>query len=393
MTASTGLKINPVSITDGTGMVVPGTTNVSSAGDLNGDGYDDLVIGVYAADPSGKNNAGSTYIVFGHAGFTTAPDLSVVDGTHVVRIDGEKAGDGNGWSVAGAGDVNGDGYSDLIVSSHQVVTASPGNPGVPGEAYVIYGHEDGFAAHIDLSTVKAEDGFKIDGLGSMGFGMTVSSAGDVNGDGYADLAISDYAKSATYIVFGGDFTGSVTHQGGAGDDAILGDANAQNIVAGAGNDVINAGGGKDSIEAGAGDDQIQIADGKFLHIDGGSGFDTLQMNYAGLIDFGDLDGNHATADHGKIESIEAINADNGQANTIIIDLADVLDINPTNHDVGGNASLDNVLKIDGDAGDTLALAKADGWGAADTASLAGYAVYTNQGVHVAVDTAIAVTVN
>jgi hypothetical protein len=70
----------------------------------------------------------------------------------------------------------------------------------------------------------------------------------------------------------------------------------------------------------------------------------------------------------------------------------VLDMNADNHDLGGNPNLDNVLKLDGNSGDQLHLFTADGWGAADTSSLAGYAVYASQGVHIAVDTAIAVTV-
>lgn len=73
-------------------------------------------------------------------------------------------------------------------------------------------------------------------------------------------------------------------------------------------------------------------------------------------------------------------------------LADVLDLDVTVSDVGGNAALDNVLRIDSEAGDTLTLFSADGWGAADTGALAGYAVYTYQAVKVAVDTDIAVTI-
>jgi hypothetical protein len=76
-------------------------------------------------------------------------------------------------------------------------------------------------------------------------------------------------------------------------------------------------------------------------------------------------------------------------------LADLLDINTDNHDVGGVPALDlnNALRFEGGAGDQLHLFASDGWGAADTSSLAGYAIYTSQGVHVAIDTAIAVTVS
>ena len=76
-----------------------------------------------------------------------------------------------------------------------------------------------------------------------------------------------------------------------------------------------------------------------------------------------------------------------------MNVADVLDLNPTDSKVGGNPALNDVLKIDGNAGDTLHLSSSDGWSAADTASLAGYAIYTHQNVKVAVDHDINVQVS
>ena len=194
-------------------------------------------------------------------------------------------------------------------------------------------------------------------------GASVSVFGDLNGDGFADF------------------------------DTRKGSAAAEIIVGGQGNDGLNGGGGHDAIEGGSGNDHITVTDNTFNHIDGGSGSDTLSLDFAGAIDFGNLDGKAATSDHGKISSIEVIDADNGSNNAMILHLTDVLDIAPQDHDVGGHAALDNVLKIDGNAGDTLALSTADGWGVADTATLAGYAVYTSHGVHVAADTEITVTVS
>jgi hypothetical protein len=72
-------------------------------------------------------------------------------------------------------------------------------------------------------------------------------------------------------------------------------------------------------------------------------------------------------------------------------LADVLDLDVAISNVGSLADLDNVLRIDGNAGDTLQMFNVDGWGAADTTSLAGYAIYSYQAVKVAVDTDIAVS--
>ena len=163
-------------------------------------------------------------------------------------------------------------------------------------------------------------------------------------------------------------------------------------MAGDGADFLEGGGGQDSLEGGQGNDEIFVADPTFRHVDGGGGDDTLFLVFGGAIDFGNLDGNASTLDRGKISGIETVSFVGGTIDATL-HLADVLDINADNHDVGGNADLDNVLKIDGNAGDQLHLFTADGWGAADTGSLAGYAIYSSQGVQVAVDAAIAVTVN
>ena len=147
----------------------------------------------------------------------------------------------------------------------------------------------------------------------------------------------------------------------------------------------------DAINAGQGNDEIHVADNKFFRIDGGTGVDTLHLDYAGAIDFGNLDGNASTSDRGRIENVETLDVDNGQANALTLHLADVLDLDVTSSNLGGVASLDNVLRIDGNAGDTLQMFNVDGWGAADTSSLSGYAVYSYQAVKVAVDTDIAVS--
>ena len=157
------------------------------------------------------------------------------------------------------------------------------------------------------------------------------------------------------------------------------------------NDIVNGNGGADAINGGQGNDEIHVADNKFFRIDGGTGVDTLHLDYAGAIDFGNLDGNVSTSDRNRIQNVEALDVDNGHANAITLHLADVLDLDATISDVGGVASLDNVLRIDGNAGDTLQMFNVDGWGAADTSSLTGYAVYSYQAVKVAIDLDIAVS--
>ncbi|WP_036532915.1 integrin alpha, partial [Neosynechococcus sphagnicola] len=90
--------------------------SVSSAGDINGDGIDDLIIGAVRADPNGKTNAGQSYVVFGTtSGFSSTLNLSTLNGSNGFVINGINASDFSGQSVSGAGDVNGDGIDDLII--------------------------------------------------------------------------------------------------------------------------------------------------------------------------------------------------------------------------------------------------------------------------------------
>ena len=91
--------------------------NVTSAGDINGDGFDDLIVGERFADPNGANS-GSSYVVFGKAnGFDAAIDLSSLGSNSDLRLDGVAAYDYSGGSVSSAGDVNGDDFDDVIIGA------------------------------------------------------------------------------------------------------------------------------------------------------------------------------------------------------------------------------------------------------------------------------------
>jgi hypothetical protein len=130
--------------------------SVASAGDVNGDGFADLIIGAPGADPY---NSGTSYVMFGKAsGFTAKIDLSSLNGSNGFRLDGVSAGDFSGQSVAGAGDVNGDGFADVIVG------AATAGANYSGASYVVFGKATGFAASIDLSTLDGSNGFRLDGV-------------------------------------------------------------------------------------------------------------------------------------------------------------------------------------------------------------------------------------
>ncbi|MEM6936716.1 MAG: integrin alpha, partial [Pseudomonadota bacterium] len=91
---------------------------VSGAGDVNGDGIDDLIIGAVGADPNGNDFAGESYIVFGRStGFPVNFKLAELDGTNGFVLNGIDTNDYSGGSVSGAGDVNGDGIEDIIIGA------------------------------------------------------------------------------------------------------------------------------------------------------------------------------------------------------------------------------------------------------------------------------------
>ncbi|RYF95362.1 MAG: hypothetical protein EON95_01820 [Caulobacteraceae bacterium] len=167
----------------------PGDLHVSSAGDINADGVDDVIIGVQ--DHAGGD--GVAYVVFGRAGGFSSVDfnLSDLDGSNGFRIQPNAVGDYLGHSVAGIGDINGDGFDDIAVTAN--------GAGGGGEIYVVFGHSGGFSADIDVATFNGVNGMVLRGVAGKTL-YDISAGGDVNGDGIDDYLVSD--TDALYVVFG-----------------------------------------------------------------------------------------------------------------------------------------------------------------------------------------------
>ncbi|MFH1915858.1 MAG: integrin alpha, partial [Nanoarchaeota archaeon] len=163
--------------------------SVSGVGDVNGDGYDDFVIGA-AADPNGAAGAGESYLILGRAsGWVMDVNLSGPgDNRSNASFWGEAKSDNAGRSVSGVGDVNGDGYDDFLIGAY---ARKIGSAIFTGESYLVLGRASGWSLDVNLSGV-GDNRSNASFWGEVAVdqaGTAVSGAGDVNGDGYDDFLI------------------------------------------------------------------------------------------------------------------------------------------------------------------------------------------------------------
>jgi len=180
--------------------------SVSYAGDVNGDGYPDFIVGAYRY----SSFKGRAYIYFGGPAFDNIADIV---------LQGEASSNYFGSAVSGAGDVNGDGYDDVIIGAHQYSSSR-------GRAYIFYG---GAAMDNTADVIFTGD------ISGDHLGYSVSKAGDVNGDGFSDILVGALYGASNfgyaYIFYGGSPMNNVA------DVTLVGENSGDNF----GSSVSNAG--------------------------------------------------------------------------------------------------------------------------------------------------------
>jgi Ca2+-binding RTX toxin-like protein len=257
----------------------------SSAGDVNGDGFADILIGAPLADPQGRSGAGACYVVFGKAdGFAATLNLAALDGLNGFRLSGPASGANTGYSVSAAGDVNGDGFDDVIVGAPRAI-------GGAGSSFVVFGRAPDAPVNRRgaAGSQVIQGGAFADTLAGLGGNDVLEGRGgaDTLGGG-TGIDAASYGHAATGVtadlvdpsgnsgVAQGDrYTSIENLMGSRFADTLAGDAKANRLDGGDGADTLRGRDGNDRLQGGAGNDTL--SDGAGIDkLTGGLGADVLR---------------------------------------------------------------------------------------------------------------------
>ncbi|CAI8360293.1 MAG: Uncharacterised protein [SAR92 bacterium MED-G29] len=328
---------------------------VSGAGDIDGDGYDDLIIGV----PYEENNQGISYVLYGSGTKSADLDLTNDSGLNGVKITGAGEGDKSGFSVSSAGDIDGDGFDDLVIGAFMANTS-----------YVLYGR---IRDNTDINLSEIAEGTDY----SKGFaisdsrvnptqnGFTVSGAGDVNDDGFedviigapnADVVVDNVTRSeagSSYIIYGGP-----REHDRVADGTNIPQSFNYTMIGHRSDDQLSDSASDSVLIGGAGDDNLEINSVNFQRIDGGSGTDTLIFNTDMNLDF-----STTTVKKTAIKDIEVFDL-GSYGSTLTLAPTDVLNLSTTTNTLtvkGGGTNTLNLFNSPTDGTDWVQDSDSGNW--------------------------------
>ncbi|MEP0949560.1 bluetail domain-containing putative surface protein [Leptolyngbya subtilissima] len=289
LNGSNGFVINGIDVNDFSGF------SISSAGDINGDGIDDLIVGASGADPNGIEDAGESYVVFGGTGVGAGGSLNLSDlnGSNSFVINGIDVNDESGFSVSSAGDINNDGIDDLLIGASG---AAPNGNYLAGESYVVFGRandfapdaldDSGFTANQSTPLVTsatallandtdpdANTVLRITAVGGATGGRVALSNNDTPND-FADDFVTftpdasfDGTASFVYTLSDGSLSDTATVSivvgktvtGGNSKDTLIGTAGNDNLNSGNGDDRLVGNAAGDALTGGNGTDRFVVS--------------------------------------------------------------------------------------------------------------------------------------
>ena len=294
---------------------------VSEAGDVNGDGFFDLIIGANNADPNGDSNAGETYIVYGKAAdFAANLDLGSLDGADGFQLDGANAFDASGIAVSDAGDVNGDGFDDLIVGAAYAASAGTN---LVGESYVVFGFDSGAVTR-----------------------QGTDFADKISGDSGANVMIGGLGNDRLIGVGGLDVL-----RGAGGDDAlVVADLSFRLVHGGTGTDTLNIAGNGLNLNFTATGSQL-VTSIEAIELAGFGAKTTLdRLSIVNLSEASNSIAVEGSTNERLILADEgwSLTSDNGTTHTFANGAATVVVESTLRRDITGSALADTLLGGDGD---------------------------------------------